>query len=129
MQKTTPAVFLASLILLAGCAPSPGAVWGREVPASRAISLSELLEGEEEPPGGQVVVRGRVGEVCRASGCWFVLQDSSAGKIHEILVDLLPEAGFTVPRSIQGRTARVAGRLSGEAPDRRLIATGLVLES
>lgn len=129
MSRILPAIFLASLIPLAACALAAGTEWGEEVPASRAVLLSEILDSPRTASGTEVVVRGRIGEVCRSSGCWLVLQESVDGSFHEILVDLAPSAGFTVPQEVRGHTARVIGHLSGDAPDRRLIATGLALES
>lgn len=80
--------------------------------------------GAEAP----VVVTGRVREVCRTSGCWLVLEDSSDRRTEELFVDLLPEAGFTVSRSFIGRRVCVSGYLVGEKPELRLVALGLVLD-
>jgi hypothetical protein len=97
------------------------------VDASTAVPLAQLLEGAEVD-GSVVTASGRIGEVCRSSGCWFVLQDTGDEKNYEILVDLKPRASFTVPRTVEGRSAVVRGRLVGEKPDLRFHAVGLLVE-
>jgi hypothetical protein len=57
-----------------------------------------------------------------------VLQDTGDEKNYEILVDLKPRASFTVPRTVEGRSAVVRGRLVGEKPDLRFHAVGLLVE-
>lgn len=101
---------------------------GRPVDVSEAISVSEALRLPTEGPGEAVVVRGRVGEVCRSAGCWFVLQEIEGGRLHEILVDLKRHAGFTVQPDVAGRTAIVAGTLITDGPNRVLDAVGARFE-
>ena len=79
-------------------------------------------------PSEAVTASGRIGEVCQAFGCWFVLQEVVDGKLHEVIVDLKPRADFTVPFSVTGRDAMVRGWLVGEKPDLKLEAVGLELE-
>ena len=71
---------------------------------------------------------GRIGEVCRSAGCWFVLQDAGESGSVEVLVDLKPRASFTVPRSVEGRPAVVRGTLVGVEPDLQLHAVGIAVE-
>jgi hypothetical protein len=75
-----------------------------------------------------VTVSGRIGEVCRTAGCWFVLRDTSNGGVSEVLVDLKPRATFTVSQDVQGRKAVVSGYLVGQKPDLRFDAVGLLVE-
>ena len=118
---------LALCLSSSACGGSEQRAWGEAVDVSSAVPLAQLLEGDEVD-GGIVTASGRIGEVCRSSGCWFVLQDTGDGKNYEVLVDLKPRASFTVPRAIEGRAAVVRGRLVGEKPDLRLDAVGLVVE-
>jgi len=110
-----------------GCGPAPHRAWGETVDTNAAVPLSRVLT-EDTGDGAMVTVSGRIGEVCRSAGCWFVLQDTADGKAHELLVDLKPAASFTVPADVSGSDAVVRGRLVGSAPDRALHAVGLVLE-
>ena len=75
-----------------------------------------------------MTVSGRIGEVCRSAGCWFVLRGSSSGSLSEVMVDLKPRATFTVPHDVQGREAVVRGHLVGQKPDLRFDAVGLLVE-
>jgi hypothetical protein len=111
-----------------GCDGAQPRAWGEKVDPAAAVPLSQLLSGDGVDPGAAVTASGRIGEVCRTAGCWFVLHDTRDGKLYEVLVDLKPGARFTVPPSVQGRAAVVRGRLVGSAPDLRLHAVGLRLE-
>ncbi|MBM3790863.1 MAG: DUF4920 domain-containing protein [Acidobacteria bacterium] len=99
---------------------------GAPLDPAAAIPLSHLDARTASNPKASVVVAGRVREVCRTSGCWLVLEDASDRRARELFVDLRPEAGFTVNRSMIGRRVYVSGYLVGENPDHRLIALGLV---
>jgi hypothetical protein len=115
------------IAILPGCG-DPRQAWGEDVDAAAAIPLSKLLSADVVASTEPVTVSGRIGEVCRSAGCWFVLQDTVDGRLHEVLVDLKPRAGFTVPTSIAGRSAVVRGWFVGEKPDLKLEAVGLELE-
>jgi hypothetical protein len=92
-----------------------------------AVPLSELLSADVFDDAVVVTASGRIGEVCRAAGCWFVLQDTTDGKVHEVLIDLKPLATFTVPADVQGHEALVRGRFVGSKPDVKFHAVGLRL--
>lgn len=84
---------------------------GRPFDASQAISLGECLTSQANISADRLVIRGRVGNVCRASGCWFVLQQVSDGRLHELFVDLKRQAALVVPPDAAGRSAVVTGKL------------------
>ena len=127
-RATVLGLLLAGWIaLVPGCGSEPDA-WGEPVDPAVAVRLSKLLSDTGIDPEQPVTASGRISEVCRTSGCWFVLQDVVDGKLHEVLVDLLPRAEFTVPSSVAGRNAMVQGWIVGEEPDRKLEAVGLGLE-
>ncbi len=94
---------------------------------AEAVSLSEFLSADVFDDAVLVTASGRIGEVCRSAGCWFVLQDTTDGKVHEVLVDLKPLASFTVPAEVQGHEALVRGRFVGSQPDLKFHAVGLRL--
>ncbi len=111
-----------------GCSRAEGRAWGEAVNPADAVPLSELLSADVFDDAVVVTASGRIGEVCRATGCWLVLQDTTGGKVHEILIDLKPLATFTVPADVQGHEALVRGRFVGSKPDVKFHAVGLRLE-
>ena len=111
-----------------GCGGNEPRSWGEAVDPTKAVPLSEILSGDRVNTGETVTASGRIGEVCRATGCWFVLQDTGNGRLSEVLVDLKPRATFTVPQDVQGRKAVVRGYLVGQKPDLRFDAVGLLVE-
>jgi len=114
---------LAGSVLAAGCGRDGTIEFGGPVEAGAALTVAEVLD-PSHAEGEEVVVTGSISEVCRSAGCWFVVRQVAGGRNHEVLVDLEART-WRVPRSVQGRTALVAGRLVGETPDRRLVATAL----
>ncbi len=84
---------------------------GRPFDPTQAISVAAALGLESRSQGERVVIRGQVGEVCRAAGCWFVLQEVKDGRLYEILVDLKRHGDLTVQPEISGRGASVSGKL------------------
>ena len=123
------AVALAVVTAVAwGCNRPEDRTWGTAVDPAAAVPLAQFLADDDLDGSATVTVSGRIGEVCRAAGCWFVLQDTTDGKVHEVLVDLKPLANFTVPADVQGYQAIVRGRLVGTNPDWKFHAVGLRLE-
>lgn len=82
---------------------------GQPVDATRAVGVAEALQVADPSHSESIVVRGRISEVCRSAGCWFVLQEVSGGRLYEVLVDLKRRADFTVRPEVLGRTAIVTG--------------------
>ena len=101
---------------------------GRTVDPTEAIRLTDLLAEGGGLFKGRVVVRGRVGEVCRSAGCWFVLYETHGSALHELFVDLKKSGTITVQNDASGRTATVAGRLVNTGTNLVLEADGLLLE-
>jgi hypothetical protein len=127
-REAALSLILAALVGAPGCGDAEPRAWGAPVSPEAAVTLSALLDDAADPVAGPVTVSGRIGEVCRSSGCWFVLQELERGKLHEIVVDLKPAATFTVPASVQGRDVVVRGELVGTRPDLQLNAVGMRLE-
>ena len=101
---------------------------GQRFDPNRAIGVAEALDQAYQPPHDDIVVRGRIGEVCRSAGCWFVLQDGSNAGVHEIFVDLKRQADFTVRPEVRGRTAIVVGRWNVDGTSAVIEAVGVRIE-
>lgn len=110
----------ALLVFLAAC----GGRLGDPVDVSQALPLTEALA---LPRPAEVTVRGEIQEVCRASGCWFVLRETRGSDCADLYVDLQPRASFRMDAGNVGHTAVVRGTLVGEGPDSELHASGLRL--
>ena len=114
-------------LIAAGCERSRRVQWGEPADKSNAVPLSRALQNYDASKSQVVTVSGRITEVCQASGCWFVLQDSSEGRDYQLYVDLTHGATFTVPPDVRGRLAVVRGRIVGQKPDLKFNAVGLSL--
>jgi len=121
------ALFAVLSLGMAGCGHSRGAHWGELADQSKAVPLSRALQEYDSTKPQTITVSGRITEVCKVSGCWFVLQDSSHGRDRQIYVDLTHGATFTVPPDVQGRQAVVKGRIVGREPDLKFYADGLLI--
>lgn len=127
-RSSARAAVTATLLLVAGCHPDTRASFGEPVDPASAVRLATILGAEPVDRSAEAVVSGRVGEVCRAAGCWFVLQDGESGEQVQVMVDLSRAASFTVSPGIQGREAIVRGRFVGEGPDLQFNAVGLLVK-
>ena len=113
------------LLLSAGCVRPKASQWGEAVDPSQSRPLSRALHDYASSTQETVTLSGRITEVCRSSGCWFVLADSSNGHEVQLYVDLTHGATFTVSPEVLGRPAVVKGRIVGEKPDLKFHAVGL----
>lgn len=94
---------LAFSILLFSCSHEGNQI-GKVVDTQSAVSIREALkEFEKTPSNKEVVVFGKVADVCQSEGCWFnyTLGDSS------ITVDFNEE--FTVPKTIKHKDMYAVG--------------------
>lgn len=101
---------------------------GRTFDPSGAVGLADILAAESSPPAGRTIIRGRIGEVCRSAGCWFVLQEIKDDHLYEVLVDLKKAGAFTVDIEVSGRQAIVAGKFVKQGADVTFEADGARLE-
>ena len=113
------------LSLVAACTHSRSAQWGEPTDSSEAVPLASALQNYDVSGQQDVTISGRITEVCKSSGCWFVLQDSVGGRDYQLYVDLTHGATFTVPPDVQGGRAVVKGRIVGQKPDLKFYAVGL----
>ncbi len=124
-RRAASGTILVLLLMVAGCGRTRPARWGEATDSPTVVPLSRALEDYDPSNQRDVTVSGRITDVCKSSGCWFVLQDFSKGRDYQLYVDLTHGATFTVPPDIQGRLAIVKGRIVGQKPDLKLYAVGL----
>jgi hypothetical protein len=124
--------FAASLLLLAGCQPSPdqaasgpegapdgsaagaavdpasmnGERYGESVTLTEVTPISTILDAPDAWVGERVLVRGLVVAVCENKGCWMDIASDREFEKIQIKVD---DGVIVFPLSAKGRTALVEG--------------------
>lgn len=91
-------------LLASGCGSQSTRNWyqyGAQFPANDGVRSVAEIQGEDR----NVIVEGRIGEVCKTMGCWMTLRGEGG---RELFV-LMKDHAFFVPRNAAGRTARVHG--------------------
>ena len=106
-------------LLLPACTPAPD-LYGK--PASIKHLEQQAAPLRTLSVGAPAVVRGQLGEVCKM-GCWFYLLGDSG--LRRVELDL--SSGFVIPPDSAGREALVAGSLTAEGPEGRIVAETVVL--
>ena len=104
MQRILVSLALLSAIGLAH-AGEP-ARYGKALPATPAVPVSEAVAAFDQHAGKPMRYSGRIVEVCQAEGCWLVLEDN--GQTARVM---FKDHAFLVPKDSSGR-AQVAGVLS-----------------
>jgi hypothetical protein len=99
----------------AGCAtsqPSGAQTYGARVLGSQALPLASALIPSNV--GKEIVLRGKVADVCQMKGCWMVLTDGT----HAVRTTF-KDYGFFVPKDLAGRAVVVEGVLTRETVDEK----------
>ena len=109
-------VLMLSLALSTGCgdpeqaaSPTPSATtstgnYGAPLSVLAALEIDTVLDQADELAGKELIVEGRVEEVCQNKGCWMTLTD---GERHMRVT--FQDYGFFVPKDLSGRTVRAEG--------------------
>jgi hypothetical protein len=112
----------AMIVAIIGCADRTS--FGGEVDG-KLVNLSEAFQ--RSSVGRTVILEGRIHEVCRDEGCWFIVSDSS----HELTVRYVDETGLGIPVISRGSRVRVKGKIRDTIIGRNRIpelrATGVLL--
>ena len=77
--------------------------YGKPLPATPAVPVSEAVTAFDQHAGKPMRYSGRITEVCQAEGCWLVLEDN--GQTARVM---FKDHAFVVPKDSSGR-AQVAG--------------------
>jgi hypothetical protein len=119
--KTKLALVFAMIVAIIGCTDRTSL--GGEVNGN-LVNLSEAFQ--RSSVGRTVVVEGRIHEVCRDEGCWFIVSDSA----RELTVRYVDETGLGIPVLSRGNRVRVKGKIRdtiiGRSRIPELRATGVL---
>ncbi len=80
------------------------------------IKIGDMMSKADTYWGQNVLLEGKIVNVCRGNGCWFILDDSTG----TIYVDLAP-SGLTIPVQRLGAMAKVYGTVTKKGSDTYLI--------
>jgi hypothetical protein len=99
-----------------------GKVYGKKVTLKEVTPVADILGNPEKYDGKQVLVEGKVGDVCKKMGCWMML--TGEGKVESIRVKV-KDGEIVFPQDARGRMARVQGVVSVRTMTKeQLIAQG-----
>jgi hypothetical protein len=114
----------AALLGIALAAPDSswagGKLYGSPIDKARgqAVEIDSLYADSAKYVGKNVIVEGKAGQVCQASGCWLMLTDGGSNQLYVQFYD------FTV-RMGTGTRLRVQGELRTQNKVPYLVAEGL----
>ena len=103
-------------------------VLGRTFDPVAALGVAQALDRQKTVPDERLVVQGRVSEVCRSAGCWFVLREIQDGRLYELFVDLKKNEQLSVRGDASGRLAFVTGKFVSSDFDIVFEADGVRVE-
>ena len=97
---------------------------------AKALTIREVFERADQLANLQIKVSGVAGSVCKAEGCWFMLQSDDGRKIRIVSKD----HAFFVPSRVRGLEATVEGQLqvktiSENEKELTLFAQGLEMKT
>ncbi len=98
--------------LLLGATPATageGKVYGKKVTLKEVTPVADILGNPEKYDGKQVLVEGKVGDVCKKMGCWMMLTGEGKGESIRVKVK---DGEIVFPQDARGRMARAQGVVS-----------------
>jgi hypothetical protein len=103
-------VLLTLLLLGATLATAgEGKVYGKKVTLKEVTPVADILGNPEKYDGKQVLVEGKVGDVCKKMGCWMMLTGEGKGESIRVKVK---DGEIVFPQDARGRMARAQGVVS-----------------
>lgn len=109
-MRRTLLTALTALALPALAVAAETKTFGTPLSGLTPTPLQEVLAQPKD--GARVCLEGQVTAVCQNKGCWLELQQGGRS-IHVTFVDY----SFFVPKDSKGRTVRLEGKVSVQAPD------------
>lgn len=109
-MKKISALLIAALISLSVTAQTK---YGKSFDSEKAIDVPTFMtKMKASNKIDEVVVKGKITQVCQAAGCWVKLKNAEG---EDVFVKFREDKGhheLTVPKDIAGKTAIVYGKAS-----------------
>ena len=118
---------LIAVLLTLGCVSSTVLAgdetkYGKELAVKEVTPIGDILADPSKYDGKQVLVEGKVGDVCKKMGCWMMLTGEGENETIRIKVK---DGEIVFPQEARGKTARAQGVVSvRELTKEQLIAQG-----
>ena len=111
-MKTILNIFVA--VLAISCTQTANQI-GKPVNTSDAVSVNVGLENFKKDGKAEVVLFGKVDEVCQSEGCWFTYQTET----KNITVDF--GDAFTVPKNIGAKDLYAVGHFYNDTTEDKTV--------
>lgn len=112
-MKTFSLFFIVLCLLLTGVSHGEEsgmpATYGSSITLNKSISLAYAIEHFDEINNREILLEGRVSQLCQVKGCWMVLQSG-----QDAVRVTFKDYGFFVPNHLKGKKVRAQGRLHVE---------------
>lgn len=83
--------------------------YGNALTMSEVTSISAVLESPDDFVGKNILIEGKVLEVCKMMGCWMEIEGDKAGTKLKVQAE---EGVIEFPQTAIGQVAQVEGTLS-----------------
>ena len=82
---------------------------GTELPKAKTVSVADCVLQAEKLAGQEVLISGRVAQVCANKGCWWAIENPE--NPSQTIRVTHKDYGFFVPKGAKGRDALAFGKL------------------
>lgn len=121
MKKVIFLITVVLALVLVSCGKKE--TFGKEVSGNATTTVSEILKSPDSFKEKEVVIEGKIGDVC-PSGCWFYLKDENAAA-NQLYIDIAP-AGIAIPQK-SGSKARLSGTVKYDGKSVIIYGNGVEL--
>jgi hypothetical protein len=122
MRGVTVTAAALTLIGVALATAGDGSALGKKITLKEVTPIAEILASPEKYDGRQVLVEGKVGDVCKKMGCWMMLTGPGTDESIRIKVK---DGEIVFPQDARGKVARAQGVVSVRTMTKeQLIAQG-----
>jgi hypothetical protein len=83
--------------------------YGKKITVAEVTPIADILAAPEKFEGKQVLVEGKVSDVCKKMGCWMMM--TGAGK-DEVIRIKVKDGDIVFPQDARGKTAKAQGVVS-----------------
>lgn len=122
MRYCVYALLMPLMLGAAIAAAGEGKMYGKKVTVKAVTPIADVLANPDTYEGKQVLVEGKVGDVCKKMGCWMIL--TGEGKDETIRIKV-KDGEIVFPQEARGKMARAQGVVSVRSMTKeQLIAQG-----